>query len=113
MTSSFLRLVFRGAALGLTALAWSAASAADDPLAPWRTGVAIRPISETAGRHTLHTYYLTNPESPDGSKVLYYTSTTKEGHRGNLVVFDRTMRKETIIARDIDTEDAHRAACQQ
>jgi hypothetical protein len=87
--------------------------ASDDPVAPWRTGVTIRPVSETPGQHTIHTYYLTNPESPDGSKVLYYTSTTREGHRGNLVVRERASGRETIIARDIDTEDAHRAACQQ
>src|SRR5687768_6183300 len=101
--------------LGLAALALAsfARGASDDPLAPWRSGATIRALSDTPGRHTIHTYYLTNPESPDGSKVLYYTSTTRDGHRGDLVVRDRASGKETVIARNIDTEDAHRGACQQ
>lgn len=100
------------AALALTSLCASV-FASDDPLAPWRTSVTVSPVSEISARHTIHTYYLTNPESPDGSKVLFYTSTSKDGHSGNLVVLDRATQKQTIIARDIDTEDAHRAACQQ
>lgn len=90
-----------------------AASPANDPLAAWRTGVKVRPVSTKPGRHTIHTYYLTRPESPDGSRVLFYASTTPEGHHGDLVVLERATGKETIIARDVDTEDAHRAACQQ
>jgi hypothetical protein len=101
--------------LGLAALTLisPARSANDEPLARWRTGVTIRPLTEIGERHSIHTYYLTNPESPDGSKVLYYTSTTQEGHHGNLVVLDRASGRETIVARGIDTEDAHRGACQQ
>ncbi|MES2694804.1 MAG: hypothetical protein V4773_15130, partial [Verrucomicrobiota bacterium] len=47
------------------------------------------------------------------SKVLFFISTRAEGHRGDLVVRDRASGRETVIARGIDTEDAHRAACQQ
>lgn len=105
----------RSLTLAALALTWLSAnvSASDLSLARWRTGATISPVAEDPARHTIHTYYLTNPESPDGSKVLFYTSTSKDGHRGNLVVFDRVTKKERIIARDIDTEDAHRAACQQ
>ncbi|MBP6782899.1 MAG: hypothetical protein KA152_03875 [Verrucomicrobiales bacterium] len=52
-----------------------AISADDDPLAVWSGGVEIAPVSDAAGRHSIHTYYLTNPERPDGKKVLYFTST--------------------------------------
>ena len=86
--------------------------AADDPVAVWRSA-EVRPLTTQPGRHTIHTYYLTRPESPDGSRVLFYVSTTRDAHHGDLVVLDRASGKETVIARDIDTEDAHRAACQQ
>lgn len=86
--------------------------AADDPVAPWKSAT-IRPVTETVGRHALHSYYLANPESPDGTRVLFYVSTSPDGHHGDLVVRDRASGRETVIARDIDTEDAHRAACQQ
>ena len=99
-------------ALALTSLA-SAQTAAPDPLAPWLTGVTIHPVAAPAARHTIHTYYLTRPESPDGTRVLFYVSRTPDGHHGDLLVRDRATGRETVIARDIDTEDAHRAACQQ
>lgn len=99
--------------LVLVAGAFAPMRAADDPIAPWRQAVTIRPVAAAAARHTIHSYYLTNPESPDGTRVLFYASTTPDGQRGNLVVLDRASGKETVIARDIDTEDAHRAACQQ
>src|ERR1043166_5153278 len=83
------------------------------PLDPWRSNVSIKLVSPTPDRHVFHTYYLTRPESPDGTKVLFYVSKTSSGEHGDLVVLDRTTGKETVIARDIDTEDAHRAACQQ
>ena len=89
------------------------AAAPTDPVALWRTNVTVRPLTAAAARHTIHTYYLTSPESPDGTLVLFFTSRTVDGHRGDLVVLDRSTGKETVIARDIDTEDAHRAACQQ
>lgn len=84
-----------------------------DPLARWRSGVTIAPISTVANRHTIHNYYRTSPESPDGRKVLYYTSTARDGHHGNLCLFDRQSGEETVLVEDVETEDAHRAACQQ
>jgi hypothetical protein len=95
--------------------AWVGAAgvAAAAPLDPWRSNVSISLVSTTPDRHVLHTYYLTRPESPDGTKVLFYVSKTESGEHGDLVVLDRATRKETIIARDLDTEDAHRGACQQ
>lgn len=99
--------------LALAVSAFAPARAADDPIAPWRHDVTIRPVAPMAGRHTIHSYYLTNPESPDGTRVLYFVSTTVDGHRGDLMVRDRASGQETVVARNIDTEDAHRAACQQ
>jgi Tol biopolymer transport system component len=84
-----------------------------EPIAPWRSGVKVHPLTSQAGRHTIHTYYLTCPENPDGTRVLFFASTTPEGEHGDLVVLDRQTGNEQVIARGIDTEDAHRAACQQ
>lgn len=84
-----------------------------EPIAVWRSGVKVRPLTNQPGRHTIHTYYLTCPESPDGTRVLFFVSTTPEGEHGDLVVLDRRTGREQVIARGIDTEDAHRAACQQ
>jgi hypothetical protein len=64
-------------------------------------------------RHTIHSYYLASPESPDGSRILYYVSRAADGHHGDLVVLDRRTGRETTIAGNLETEDAHRAACQQ
>jgi hypothetical protein len=86
---------------------------AGDPVARWRTGVTIVPVAPAEARHTIHAYYLANPESPDGSRVLFFASTTPDAHRGDLIVRDRATGRETVVARGLDTEDAHRAACQQ
>lgn len=91
----------------------SGASGADDPLAPWRSGVKIRPITTQPGRHMIHSYVNTCPESPDGRRVLFYASTTPDSHRGELRILDRATGEERVLARNINTEDAHRAACQQ
>jgi hypothetical protein len=85
----------------------------DDPVAPWKSGVNISPVSKIAGRHTMHTYYLLNPESPDGSKVLFFASTDPAGHVGQICLLDRRSGMETVLADDIHTEDAHRVALQQ
>jgi Tol biopolymer transport system component len=85
----------------------------DDPVAPWQAGVKISPVSQIASRHTMHTYYLLNPESPDGRKVLFFASTDPAGHVGQICILDRQTGAETVLADDIHTEDAHRVALQQ
>lgn len=87
-------------------------AASTDPLAPWKSGVKISPVSG-ADHHSIHTYYITSPESPDGRRVLFYASTTANGHDGEIRVRERATGKETVLARDISCEDAHRVACQQ
>lgn len=111
MTGNF-GLVVRGMLASTCLAAFTSANAAE-PIAPWRAGVKVHPVSSAPGRHTIHTYYLTCPESPDGTRVLLFASHTPEGEHGDLVVIERATGKETVIAKDIDTEDAHRAACQQ
>ncbi|MEQ1858346.1 MAG: hypothetical protein ABMA13_00260 [Chthoniobacteraceae bacterium] len=97
----------------LSLLAASVAIAADDSLAPWRGGVAIREVSPGANAHTIHSYFNTCPESPDGTRVLLYKSTTPDAHHGEVSIRDRASGDEHVIARDIHVEDAHRVACQQ
>jgi len=97
---------------GFAALRVGSAAAAE-PMAPWLAAVKVHPVSNQPGRHTIHAYYLTCPESPDGTRLLYFASSTPEGEHGDLVVLDRRTGQEQVIARDIDAEDAHRAACQQ
>lgn len=102
------------ATIGLCAVAGFAAEpAAKDPLAPWRQGVTVEPVSQVPNRHTIHSYYLTCPESPDGKHVLFYASAAENGEQGALYVQERATGKERRIASHIETEDAHRAACQQ
>ncbi|MDB6074431.1 MAG: hypothetical protein JWO89_2071, partial [Verrucomicrobiaceae bacterium] len=87
--------------------------AENDPVAPWTKGVKVSQVSTVPGRHTMHTYYLTNPESPDGKRVLFYASTDPKGHIGQVCIIDRATGKETVLADNVHTEDAHRVACQQ
>jgi hypothetical protein len=91
----------------------SAEDKSDDPLAPWRNGVKISAVAPKDGRHTMHSYFNTCPESPDGTRVLFYSSTAKDGHRGEVVVRDRASGEEKVVATNINAEDAHRVACQQ
>lgn len=85
----------------------------DDPVAPWRQGVRITPVSKVPARHTMHTYYLLNPESPDGRRVVFFASTDKAGHVGQVIMQDRITGTETVLAEEVHTEDAHRVALQQ
>ena len=91
----------------------SAADQADDPLAPWRSGVKISVAAPKDGRHTIHSYFNTCPESPDGRFVLFYSSTAKDGHHGEVCIRDRQTGEEKVLATNINAEDAHRVACQQ
>jgi len=87
--------------------------AQDDPLVPWRSGVKIGIAAPQDGRHAIHSYFNTCPESPDGKWLLFFASKTANAQRGDVVIRNRATGEERTLARDIDTEDAHRAACQQ
>lgn len=83
-----------------------------DELAGWQ-GAARRAVAPDASRHSIHAYFNACPESPDGRHVLYYSSDVPDGESGELRVLERSTGRETVIARDLKVEDAHRAACQQ
>ena len=83
------------------------------PLASWRQGVRISLVSPNRNQHSIHTYFNTSPESPDGRWVLYFTSITSEGHEGEIHIVDRGTGEVEILARNVTVEDAHRVACQQ
>jgi hypothetical protein len=108
--TSTLGLRFFLPSLGLVLL--SQAVAADDPLAPWREA-RISEVAPQDGRHTIHSYYTTTPESPDGGKVILFASSSPDGHVGDVVIRDRASGKETVIVSNLKVEDAHRVACQQ
>jgi len=88
--------------------------AADRPptLDGWKSRVGVSVVSPHE-RHSIHSYYVTSPESPDGLSVLFYSSTTTSGHEGEIRIRNRQSGEETVVARGVATEDAHRAACQQ
>lgn len=94
-------------------MAAAACGAVDDPVAAWSKDVTIKPVSPVENRHTTHSYYLTNPESPDGKHVLFFTSTDSQGQVGEVRMIERATGKETVLAENVHTEDAHRVACQQ
>ncbi len=84
-----------------------------DPVAPWTHDVRIAPVSAIAERHSIHSYYVANPESPDGKRVLFFTSTHPASYIGEVRIIERATGKETVLAENVHTEDAHRVACQQ
>ncbi len=86
----------------------------DDPLCKWRGKLSIHPVAPDQNRHSIHSYFNTCPESPDGKWVLYYTSSAPDGESGgDIRILERATGKERVIAKNITTEDAHRVACQQ
>lgn len=87
--------------------------AEDDPLAPWRSGVKVTRAIPEANGHSVHSYFNTCPESPDGQLVLYFASGTPDGQLGDVCVRNRTTGRIQTLARDLDVEDVHRVACQQ
>ncbi len=76
-------------------------------------GVKISQVLPDAECHTTHTYFNISPESPDGRHVLYFASSTSEGQDGEIRIMGRSSGKETVIAKNVTVEDAHRVACQQ
>lgn len=99
--------------LAAAALAAALAPAfAGPPVAAW-SNATHRAVSSVPGRHTIHTYFNVSPESPDGRFVLFYASKAADGQTGDVVMQRRETGEETVLARGVTTEDAHRAACQQ
>jgi len=84
-----------------------------DPLAAWQSDVRVGPVCPPADRHTIHAYFNVCPESPDGRWVLFYASATDDSQQGELRLVERATAQETRLIDGLETEDAHRAACQQ
>jgi hypothetical protein len=82
------------------------------PVDPWRKA-RVRSVLPEAEAHSIHSYYVASPESPDGRGVLFYASTTKEAYEGDVRVLDRATGAIRTLASKVVVEDAHRAACQQ
>ena len=66
----------------------------------WRRAT-ISPVSKAAARHTMHTYYLLNPESPDGRRVLFFASGDIAGHIGQICMLDKQTGIETVLVDDV------------
>ncbi|MDF3129106.1 biopolymer transporter Tol [Kiritimatiellaeota bacterium B1221] len=73
----------------------------------------IEPVGTILNRHTLHSYFVTAPESPNGKWVVFFASTDPTAERGDLILLERSSGKEKVLASGIQAEDAHRGACQQ
>lgn len=84
----------------------------DASVEPWRK-CRVRPLLPESAAHTIHSYYLTTPESPDGRWALFYASTTPEGYEGEVRIVERATGTLKTLAAKLVIEDAHRAACQQ
>lgn len=85
----------------------------DDPLAPWRKKVTVTRAVPGANGHTVHSYFNTCPESPDGRQLLYFRSTAIDGQRGDVCVRNRATGEIRTLAQNLNVEDVHRVACQQ
>ena len=98
----------------LAALGSAVAKADDgDVLAVWRTGVKIHPVCPDAEVHTIHTYFNTSPESPDGRYVLYFRSMAADAGVGQICIIERATGKQTVLASNVFVTDAHSVAGQQ
>lgn len=83
------------------------------PLETWQRDVRISRVSRVEQRHAIHAYYTATPESPDGTQAIFYASSTREAHAGELILIDRETGNERTLVEGLSTEDSHRAACQQ
>ena len=82
-------------------------------LEAWQRDVRISRVSRVEQRHAIHAYYTATPESSDGAQAVFYASTTREAHAGELILLDRGSGDERTLVSGLSTEDSHRAACQQ
>ncbi|MCM8538251.1 MAG: hypothetical protein NE334_20070 [Lentisphaeraceae bacterium] len=87
--------------------------AEEKDLSKWKKASVNPVLNLDQKRHSIHTYFNTSPESPDGKYILYFSSKTKDAHSGDICIVNRTTKEETVLATGVTTEDAHRAACQQ
>lgn len=97
----------------VSAATYAAEPANTSPFAAWQAGVKVSAVCGEAEAHSIHSYFNTSPESPDGKYVLFFRSTTPEAQLGEVCICDRETSEVRVLAKDVETEDAHRVACQQ
>jgi hypothetical protein len=98
---------------GVAAFAYGGLFQAADDLAAWKGRVKITPVAPENDRHSIHSYFNTCPESPDGKWVLYFSSGAENGESGEIRIRSRATGEVRVLAKGLVTEDAHRVACQQ
>lgn len=86
-------------------------SRASELLEPWKKAKISVVLAQP--QHSIHSYFNTSPESPDGRWVLFFTSRVASAQEGDVCIIERATGKVTTLARDVVVEDAHRVACQQ
>lgn len=99
--------------IALTMLLLGATVTRAQTVETWKGLVRITPVLKSAESHSIHAYFVSIPESPDGKSVLCFTSTEPNGQKGEVCIIDRASGKVQVLAKNVETEDAHRAACQQ
>src|SRR6185369_6623628 len=72
-----------------------------DPLAAWRSGVQVRPVISDASHHSMHSYFNTCPESPDGKWILYFASSAADGQRGDVRIRERVGGTEKVLVKNL------------
>jgi Tol biopolymer transport system component len=73
----------------------------------------VKTVVPATDHHSIHSYFNTCPESPDGQHVLYFSSKTPTGEYGDICIVERKTGQVQILASGVTAEDAHRVACQQ
>lgn len=79
----------------------------------WQNPTVTAVADPGVAAHSIHAYFTTCPESPDGSALLYLHSTQPAGEHGDLVLQQRHSGERRTVAAGLHLEDAHRVACQQ
>ena len=92
---------------------FSLLTAQEIKLSKWKNAVAKPVVELSEKRHSIHSYFNTCPESPDGKYVLYFSSRTEDAHSGDICIKELKTGIETVLSTGVNVEDAHRAACQQ
>ncbi len=70
----------------------------------WQDGVKVSAVPSRADQHTIHAYFNTPPESPEGRWVLYFASVISEGHIGDLHIAEQGTGQVRILARNVTNE---------
>ncbi|MFT5465212.1 MAG: Tol biopolymer transport system component [Verrucomicrobiales bacterium] len=96
------------------ALISAAVAQESSPIEAWGKDLRIRPLfGPNAPFHSIHTYFNTSPESPDGRWILFFRSTDPEAQIGDIYAAGMDYGEMRPIAKGVETEDGHRVACQQ